>query len=159
MTPHAALRAVAPSTGWSDELLQRVSFSGGADPILPTPFRIGAAGAAAIAASGLAAADLWEQRSGRPQDVAVDLRQATAALRSALYMRLGDGPVPDERSPIMGVYPTKGGRWAYIPAAALKAGRADIGDAAALGAAIGAARLSPARMAGMKHIQIHPRPV
>src|SRR3954447_23703318 len=88
MTPHAALRAVAPSTGWSDELLRRVSFSSGADPILPTPFRIGAAGAAAIAASGLAAADLWEQRSGRPQDVAVDLRQATAALRSALYMRL-----------------------------------------------------------------------
>ena len=117
MTPHAALRAVAPSTGWSDELLQRVSFSGGADPILPTPFRIGAAGAAAIAASGLAAADLWEQRSGRPQDVAVDLRQATAALRSALYMRLGDGPVPDERSPIMGVYPTKDGRWAYIHSA------------------------------------------
>ena len=117
MTPHAALRAVAPSTGWSDELLQRVSFNGGADPILPTPFRIGAAGAAAIAASGLAAADLWEQRSGRPQDVAVDLRQATAALRSALYMRLGDGPVPDERSPIMGVYPTKDEHWAYIHSA------------------------------------------
>src|SRR3954470_24631681 len=117
MTPHAALRAVAPSTGWSDELLRRVSFNGGADPILPTPFRIGAAGAAAIAASSLAAADIWEQRSGRSQDVAVDLRQATAALRSALYMRLGDGSMPDERSPIMGVYPTRDGRWAYIHSA------------------------------------------
>src|SRR3954470_3610279 len=117
MTPHAALRAVAPSTGWSDELLRRVSLNGGADPILPTPFWICAAGAAAIAASGLAAADLWEQRSERPQDVAVDLRQATAALRSALYMRLGNGPVPDERSPIMGVYPTRDGRWAYIHSA------------------------------------------
>src|SRR4051812_15481086 len=106
MTPHAALRAVAPSTGWSDELLRRVSFNGGADPILPTPLRIGAAGAAAIAASGLAAADLWKQRSGRPQDVAVDLRQATAALRSGPVHVLGEWTLPDERSPIMGVYPT-----------------------------------------------------
>src|SRR3954451_3248406 len=30
---------------------------------------------------------------------------------------LGDGPVPDERSPIMGVYPTRDGRWAYIHSA------------------------------------------
>src|SRR3954469_19079501 len=76
-----------------------------------------ARGGRAGAASGLAAADLWEQRSGRSQDVAVDLRQATAALRSALYLRLGNGPVPDERSPIMGVYPTKDERWAYIHSA------------------------------------------
>ncbi|HKW54442.1 MAG TPA: acyl-CoA hydratase, partial [Stellaceae bacterium] len=48
---------------------QRIEITG-ADPVLPTPFRIGAAGAATIAASGLAAAELWQARTGRSQQVA-----------------------------------------------------------------------------------------
>jgi hypothetical protein len=40
-------------------------FTGGADPVLPTPFRIGAAGAATLAASGLAATELWQVRTGQ----------------------------------------------------------------------------------------------
>ena len=71
----------------------RCAFTGGTDPILPTPFRIGVAGAATLAATGLAAADLWELRTGRQQSVAVDVRQATASLRSGHYMKLGDGEV------------------------------------------------------------------
>jgi hypothetical protein len=54
-------------------------FTGGADPVLPTPFCIGAAGAATLAASGLAATELWQIRTGRRQRVTVHLRQATAA--------------------------------------------------------------------------------
>ena len=60
-----------------------VAFTGGTDPIPPKPFRIGTAGAATVAAAGLAAARLWEQRTGR--------RQPTASLRSGHYMKLGDG--------------------------------------------------------------------
>src|SRR3954468_7063946 len=130
--PEGALAAILRSTGLSGQGPNTVSFTGGADPLLPTPFRIAAAGAAAIAAAGLAAAGLWEQRTGRPQTVSVDLRHATASLRSGLYMRLGGGPLPDERNPIMGVYPTRDGRWAYIHsnfpnhfAAALKVLRCD----------------------------------
>jgi crotonobetainyl-CoA:carnitine CoA-transferase CaiB-like acyl-CoA transferase len=130
--PEGALAAILRSTGLSGQGPNTVSFTGGADPLLPTPFRIAAAGAAAIAATGLAAAELWQQRTGRPQTVSVDLRHATASLRSGLYMQLGDGPVPDERNPIMGVYPTRDGRWAYIHsnfpnhfAAALKVLRCD----------------------------------
>src|SRR5918912_1069981 len=98
--PEGALAAVFRSTGLAGQGPNTVSFTGGADPILPTPFRISAAGAAAISAAGLAAAELWQQRTGRPQSVSVDLRHATAALRSGLYMRFGDEPVPDERNPI-----------------------------------------------------------
>jgi len=130
--PERALAAILRSTGLSGQGPNTVSFTGGADPLLPTSFRIAAAGAAALAAAGLAAAELWQQRTGRPQAVTVDLRHATASLRSGLYMRLGDGPLPDERNPIMGVYPTRGGRWAYIHsnfpnhfAAALKVLRCD----------------------------------
>lgn len=112
--PEGALAAIFRSTGLEARGPNTVSFTGGADPLLPTPFRIGAAGAAAIAATGLAAAELWQQRTGRPQSVSVDLRQATAALRGGLYMRLGDGPVPNELNPIMGVYRARDNRWAYI---------------------------------------------
>ena len=82
-----------PVAGLSADRADAVTFTGGTDPILPTPFRIGVAGAATLAATGLAAADLWEHRTGRRQDVGVDLRQATASLRSGHYMKLGDGEV------------------------------------------------------------------
>src|SRR5215469_14816535 len=85
--PTKALRTILPVAGWSDAEAVTVSFTGGADPVLPTPFRIGAAGAATIAASGLAATELWQVRAGRRQRVTVDLRQATAALRSGHYLQ------------------------------------------------------------------------
>lgn len=112
--PRDALRSILPAVGWSAELADTVSFTGGADPVLPTPFRLGAAGAATLAATGLAAADLWEQRTGRRQSVAVDLRRAAASLRSTHYMKLGDGQVSTARNSIMGVYPSKDGRWSYL---------------------------------------------
>jgi crotonobetainyl-CoA:carnitine CoA-transferase CaiB-like acyl-CoA transferase len=112
--PHDALRTILPNAGWPAERADAVEFTGGTDPVLPTPFRIGVAGAATLAATGLAAADLWEIRSGRRQDVAVDLRRATASLRSGHYMKLGDGEVSARRNSIMGVYPTKDGRWSYL---------------------------------------------
>ncbi len=112
--PRDALRTILPITGWPADRADAVDISGGTDPVLPTPFRIGVAGAATLAATGLAAADLWEIRSGRHQQVAVDLRQATASLRSGHYMKLGDGEVSHARNTIMGVYPTKDGRWSYL---------------------------------------------
>ena len=114
--PRDALRSILPAVGWPAARADAVAFSGGTDPILPTPFRVGDAGAATLAATGLAAADLWELRSGRRQDIAVDARQATASLRSGHYMKLGDGHVSSARNPIMGVYPTRDGRWSYVHA-------------------------------------------
>ena len=111
-----ALRSLLPIAGWPEEKLRQVDISDGADPVLPTPFRIGAAGAAALAATGLAAADLWELRGGRRQDVSVDLRQAVASLRSGHYLQVNGAKVRGERNPVMGMYPAKGGRWSYIHA-------------------------------------------
>ena len=116
MTPDAALRRIVPTMGWHADRLKTIRFTGGADPVLPTPFCIGAAGAAALAATGLAASDLWELRTGRHQQITVDLHQATASLRGGRYMSFEDGRERDQQHPIMGVYPTKDGRWSYIHA-------------------------------------------
>src|SRR5437870_12164499 len=113
---HDALRTILPIAGWPEEQAGTVEITGGADPVLPTPFRIGAAGAAALAATGLAAADLWELRSGRRQDVAVDLRQAVASLRSGHYLQVNGAKVRNDRNPVMGMYPAKNGHWSYIHA-------------------------------------------
>src|SRR5215510_4755392 len=109
-----ALRTILPIAGFSDERARTVVLTGGADPILPTPFRIGETSAAALGAVGLAVSDLWELRTGRAQQVAVDTRQATASLRSGHYMTLEGAPVSTERNSVMGVYPAKDGRWSYL---------------------------------------------
>jgi crotonobetainyl-CoA:carnitine CoA-transferase CaiB-like acyl-CoA transferase len=113
---HDALRTILPIAGWPEDRARTVEITGGADPVLPTPFRIGAAGAAALAATGLAAADLWELRTGRRQEVAVDLRQAVASLRSGHYLQVNGAKVRNERNPVMGMYPAKNGRWSYVHA-------------------------------------------
>lgn len=109
-----ALRTILPIAGWSDDRARGVDITGGTDPILPTPFRIGETSAAALAAVGLAVSDLWALRTGRGQEVSVDTRQATASLRSGHYLKMNGAPVSTERNAVMGVYPAKNGRWSYL---------------------------------------------
>jgi len=109
-----ALCTILPIAGWSEERVRAVEITGGADPILPTPFRIGETSAAALAAVGLAVCDLWELRTGRHQEIAIDIRRATASLRSGHYMKLNGAPVSAARNVVMGTYPAKHGRWSYL---------------------------------------------
>jgi len=109
-----ALRTIFPIAGWGEERARAVEITGGTDPILPTSFRIAETSAAALAATGLAVSDLWQLRTGRRQDVAVDRRQATVSLRSGHYMKLNGASVSTERNAVMGVYPAKNGRWSYL---------------------------------------------
>src|SRR5690242_8412153 len=98
---HDALRSILPVAGLDSGRAEEVTFSGGGpDPVLPTPFRIGEAACATLAATGIAAADLWALRTGRGQSVGVDFRHATASLRSGHYMKLGDGEVSARRNSI-----------------------------------------------------------
>jgi len=108
-----ALPPLFSIAGWHAERLQDVDFSGGADPILPTPFRISEASSAALAAVGLAASDLWYLRTGRHQKISIDVRQATASLRSLNYLKV-DGVRLASHHSVMGVYPAKDGRWNYL---------------------------------------------
>src|SRR5258708_4419008 len=95
-----ALRTILPLAGWGEERARSVDITGGADPILPTPFRIGETRAAALAAGGLAVSDLWALRAGRRQDVAI------ASLPLMEIVKIGDSPaeqLPDGDRPLSGV--------------------------------------------------------
>src|SRR6478672_286667 len=91
MAAHDALRTILPVAGLSEDRARTVEITGGSDPVLPTPFRIGETAAAALAATGLAISDLWELRTGHKQQGAVDLRQAAASLRSGHYLVMDGG--------------------------------------------------------------------
>jgi crotonobetainyl-CoA:carnitine CoA-transferase CaiB-like acyl-CoA transferase len=128
--------------GRSPRTDDRLAFSGGGDPVFPTPWRVGRAGAAALGAIGLAASDLWRQRTGRAQEIAIDLRAAAASLRSNTYV-LKDGKRPVSWDPLSGHYPTRDGRHMFLHtnhphhrAGALRIAGAASNDREALAAAV-----------------------
>jgi crotonobetainyl-CoA:carnitine CoA-transferase CaiB-like acyl-CoA transferase len=87
----------------------------GADPVFPTRYRVGAAGAAALGAVGVAASELWSLRTGRPrQRISVDIRATAASLRSSRYLRVDGKPPPEVWDPLSGFYPVAAGRWVSI---------------------------------------------
>ena len=63
---YAALDDILTLAALSNAPLDQVHISG-TDPVLASNFFIGTAGAAAIAATGLAAANLWQEKTGRSQ--------------------------------------------------------------------------------------------
>lgn len=102
----AAMRDITTVTGIDAPV--RVE---GGDPVFPTPFLVGTAGAAAL---GAAISRLWELRTGRSQGVSIRVRAAAAALRSATYLEI-DGARPKSLwDPWTGFYPARDGRWVNI---------------------------------------------
>ena len=108
--PRAALDQILDGVGWDRIPSSHVNFTG-ADPVLPSNFKIGGAGAAVIAACGLAAADLWELRGGRRQDVGIDVRGAAMAMRSSRYVRIVDKKPGPAWHALSGIYRTGDDRW------------------------------------------------
>lgn len=86
------------------------------DPIIPTPFRVGAAAAASLGLEAAIAGEIWKLRGGAQQDIAVDARAAAASLVSFSLLRL-DGEAmrrPAETNPTVGLYKTMDGRWIHL---------------------------------------------
>src|SRR3954470_14991743 len=78
----------------------------GEEPQLPSSFRVAAAAQTSIAASGLAAAEIWRLRSAEAQEVSVDMRHAVVECRSERYLRVDGQPPPPAWDAIAGVYRT-----------------------------------------------------
>ncbi len=104
-TPREILADLWISAGGDAAALDTVTLSG-QEPQLPSSFRVAAAAQASIAASGLAAAQIWQSRSGQAQGVAVDMRHAIVECRSERYLRVDGKPPPPAWDAIAGVYST-----------------------------------------------------
>lgn len=109
----AILKDVWLAAGGEASALERVRLTG-EEPQLPSSFRVSAAAQVSIAASGLAAAEIWRLRSGRSQDVTVDMTHAAVECRSERYLRLDDKPPPPAWDAIAGVYNTGDGRFVRL---------------------------------------------
>ena len=106
--PQAALREILLAAGFDGDEGRGVDIVGD-DPVLPIPYRVAAAAAAALGALGLAVAVLW----GKPQRVGVNARAAAISLRSARYLRVNGEPPPPVWDPLSGFYPVRDG-WISI---------------------------------------------
>ena len=62
----------------------------GHDPVYSTPFKISETCASVLAGIGVAAADIWEIKTGKRQTISVDTRHAAATLNSSLFMQAPD---------------------------------------------------------------------
>ena len=108
--PKAAFFELLRLAGIAQPPVEEVDFTS-ADPVFPTRYRIATAGAAALAAVGVAASRLWSLRTGgAPQRIAVDLRAAAASLRSSRYLRVNGAPPAEVWDPFSGFYPVAEGR-------------------------------------------------
>src|ERR1043166_1765724 len=108
-SPREILADVWKSAGGDAAALDVVTLPG-EEPQLPSSFRVAAAAQVSIAASGLAAAEIWKMRSGEAQNVAVDMQHAVVECRSERYLRVAGKPAPPAWDAIAGVSKTGDGR-------------------------------------------------
>ena len=101
------------SVGGDAPALDRVTLTGD-EPQLPSSFRIAAAAQVSVAAAGMAAANIWQLRSGQSQDVAVDMRHAVVECRSERYLRVDAKPPGPAWDAIAGIYKTGDGRFVRL---------------------------------------------
>ena len=102
--------SILNSVNASTDHIDQVKITGH-DPILPSPFLIGEAGAAAIAATGYAASELWRLKTGESQHAEISVHDAAIAQRSHEYLNVLDGKKEDLWSPLSGIYHTKDNRF------------------------------------------------
>ena len=92
----------------------------GADPVLETHFKVAETAALVLAGIGVAVTDLWEMKTGRRQDIEIDVRAAAATLSANKFLqaRNENGAFEDVFDPeheanrsLTGCYQAKDGRW------------------------------------------------
>mgnify|MGYP001827100495 FL=1 len=95
----------------------------GNDPVLATRYRIGETCAAVLGGVGTAVSDIWELKTGRRQQAAIDARRAAATLKSSYLMQRPDGqgqwqdvinPNHEHMIRCTQPWPTRDGRW-FLP--------------------------------------------
>jgi crotonobetainyl-CoA:carnitine CoA-transferase CaiB-like acyl-CoA transferase len=106
--PRQALAELWSAAGHDEAALDAVTLTG-REPVLPSSFAVGTAAQVTVAASALAAAELWRLRTGRRQAVSIDMRDAAIETRSEHYLG-----IDDHRDKIAGLYRCGDGRWVRL---------------------------------------------
>lgn len=112
-SPQAALHTLWHLAKADPALLKTITLTG-ADPVLPSSFRIGTAAQTSIAAATLAASQLWQLRNNQNQQASVDMRHAAAEFRSERYLQVDGKPAPELWDVIAGNYRTRDNRWVRL---------------------------------------------
>src|SRR3954454_19725435 len=112
-TPRDILTELWTTAGGDLSALDRVTLTG-EEPQLPSSFRVAAAAQTSIAAAAMAAANIWQLRSGQVQDIAVDMRHAVVECRSERYLRVDGKPPGPAWDAIAGVYKTRDQRFVRL---------------------------------------------
>ena len=111
----SALARIWSMTGLGPESLRWVAIDG-RDPVLPSTYRVGTAAATTIAATALAASELWLLRGGSRQDVHVNIDHAAAEFQSERLLRVDGRPARRSWDRVTGAYRCGDGRWVRIHA-------------------------------------------
>ncbi|MDB5576212.1 MAG: carnitine dehydratase [Bradyrhizobium sp.] len=112
-SPREILADIWTGAGGDAAALDAVTLSG-EEPQLPSSFRVAAAAQASIAATALAAAQIWQLRSRQFQGIAVDMRHAVVECRSERYLRVDGKPPPPAWDAIAGIYKTRDARFVRL---------------------------------------------
>ena len=112
-SPKSALKHILETAGIDPARADEIRIEG-QDPILPTRFLMGSAGAAALGAVGLAAADLWRLRGNSGQEVSIDTRRGAAALRTTHYLQVPAYSSAMFSSALSGFHQTRDGGWIQL---------------------------------------------
>src|ERR1700730_17855697 len=112
-TPRDILAELWTSTGGERSALDCLTLTGD-EPQLPSSFRVAASAQVSIAAAGMAAANIWQWRSGQSQALAVDMRYAVVECRSERYLRVDGKPPGPAWDAIAGIYKTRDNRFVRL---------------------------------------------
>jgi len=111
--PRRVLADLLAGVGLDRNLADEVALTG-ADPVLPSSFAVGTVAQATIAAVGVAATNLWCERGGDVQDIAVDMRHAALEFLSERYFSVDGAPPASPWDAIAGPYRCGDGRWVRL---------------------------------------------
>jgi crotonobetainyl-CoA:carnitine CoA-transferase CaiB-like acyl-CoA transferase len=99
--PTSALAALWQLAGMPTEALGHLTLEG-SEPAVPSSFAVGTAAQVSMAAAALAANEVWHARTGRRQNVRLDM--LAAALECCAYFSV-DGKIPEVWDKLSGLYP------------------------------------------------------
>jgi crotonobetainyl-CoA:carnitine CoA-transferase CaiB-like acyl-CoA transferase len=99
--------------GGAPDALDTVSVTS-RDPVMPSSYPLGALSVSAVGVATMAAAEVWEARTGRRQPIELTVDNCLSACRSDQLVHVDGRRPADVWNAFSGFYPTADGRWVQL---------------------------------------------